>query len=74
MPSFSAWNQVSFSRPGTASIFTPKAGIVQEWITSGAGDQHVHHLVHRHHHRGVGGEQVQFRRVAVRGELVLGAA
>ena len=34
MPSSSAWNQVSLSRPGTASIFTPKAGIVQAWITS----------------------------------------
>ena len=34
MPASSARNQVSFSRPGTASIFTPKAGMVQEWITS----------------------------------------
>ena len=34
MPSRSTLNQVSLRRPGTASIFTPKAGIAQEWITS----------------------------------------
>ncbi len=34
MPVFSALNQASFTRPGTASIFTPKAGRPKSWITS----------------------------------------
>ena len=34
MPSRSTRNQVSFVRPGTASIFTPKDGTAQEWMTS----------------------------------------
>ena len=34
MPSRVALNHVSLMRPGTASIFTPKAGTDQLWITS----------------------------------------
>ncbi|MCY1219455.1 hypothetical protein D9M72_314310 [compost metagenome] len=33
-PIFSALNQVSRTKPGIASCLTPKAGIIQAWITS----------------------------------------
>ena len=34
MPSMVALNQVSFMRPGTASMRMPNDGTVKEWITS----------------------------------------
>ena len=74
MPSCSAWNQVSLSRPGTASIFTPKAGIVQAWITSAPVTCTCTTLLDRHHDGGVGGEQVEVGRVAVRLEVLASAA
>ena len=33
-PSLFKANEAWFNLPGTASTFTPKAGIVQQWITS----------------------------------------
>ena len=59
MPSRSALNQVSFRRPGTASILTPKAGTAKAWITSVGGDQHADHLAHRHDQLVVDGEQAR---------------
>ena len=38
VPVFDALNQVSFTRPGIASILPPSAGIHHEWMTSVSGE------------------------------------
>ena len=65
MPSRVALNQVSLSRPGTASILMPNDGTAKEWITSAPVDQHAHDLVHRHDQLVVDGEQARLVRLEV---------
>ena len=47
-PTLVALNQTADVRPGTACIFTPKDGIVQEWMTSFDVTSTCNDLVDRH--------------------------
>ncbi len=49
-------------RPGTASIFTPKAGTVQRVDHVGARCEHAHDFAHRHHNMVVGAKKARLAR------------